>query len=186
MTRVPPRLLMAPGFPDPPPSACLLLTQARHRHVVRRRDPARADPARPRHGYGLHARHVARHHRGSSRVMPVSPSAMVNTSQQVGGAIGTALLNNHRPPLGGHGLRHRPHGARRHQRRAPQAPGHGARLHRRHLVGGRHPGGGPPSSPPTLINTGRPGGSSFSPGRAPARDVEDEVARPGGRPLTPR
>ena len=71
----------------------LMLTQLEIDTSYAGADPAGAAAARPRHGYGVHAGHVPGHARCRTRADAGVASAMVNTSQQVGGAIGTALLN---------------------------------------------------------------------------------------------
>ena len=52
-----------------------------------------ADPHRPGNGLHLRARVLDGARWASSGTTPASPSAMVNTSQQVGGSVGTALLS---------------------------------------------------------------------------------------------
>ncbi|MDJ1138556.1 MFS transporter [Streptomyces iconiensis] len=91
MTRVPPRLLMMPGF-IVAALGMLLLTQLE----VDSSYPALILPAEVLLGLGLGtafmpAMSLATHGVRSSDAGVAS--AMVNTSQQVGGAIGTALLN---------------------------------------------------------------------------------------------
>ena len=72
MTRVPPRLLMGPGFLVAA-VGMLLLTQLEVGTSYAGADPAGAAAARPRHGYGVHAGHVAWPRTASSRVTRVSP-----------------------------------------------------------------------------------------------------------------
>ena len=68
-------------------------------------------------------------------------SAMVNTSQQVGGAIGTALLNTiAASATTSYITDHIATAATKPQQQLVQLAGHGARLHQRHLVRRRHPG----------------------------------------------
>lgn len=63
MTRVPPRLLMGPGFLTAY-IGMLILTQLQIDTSYAGLILLYADPARPRHGHRLHAGHVAGHHRG--------------------------------------------------------------------------------------------------------------------------
>ncbi|MER5733384.1 MFS transporter [Streptomyces sp. NPDC002138] len=91
MTRVPPRLLMGPGFLLAA-SGMLLLTQLE----VDSSYPALILPAQLLLGLGMGSAFMPAMSLATYRVNPADAgvaSAMVNTSQQVGGAIGTALLN---------------------------------------------------------------------------------------------
>ncbi|MET9698980.1 MFS transporter [Streptomyces sp. NPDC006529] len=91
MTRVPPRLLMGPGFLVAA-SGMLLLTQLE----VDSSYPALILPAQLLLGLGMGSAFMPAMSLATYRVNPADAgvaSAMVNTSQQVGGAIGTALLN---------------------------------------------------------------------------------------------
>ena len=92
MTRVPPRLLMGPGFLVAA-VGMLLLTQLELGHLATR-------PASCRRmlllGLGMGTAFMPAMSLATHGVEPRDAgvaSAMVNTSQQVGGAIGTALLN---------------------------------------------------------------------------------------------
>ena len=104
------------------------------RLLVRRPAPAGAAAARPRHGYGVHAGHVPGHARGGA----AGRRCRLRHGQHL--AAG-GRRNRHRPAEHHRRLRdglvhHRPH--RRGRDEAPAAagpaPGHGARLHQRHLV----------------------------------------------------
>ncbi|MGW1776654.1 MFS transporter [Streptomyces sp. NPDC002104] len=91
MTRVPPRLLMGPGFMVAA-SGMLLLTQLE----VGSSYPALILPAQLLLGLGMGTAFMPAMSLATYGVNPADAgvaSAMVNTSQQVGGAIGTALLN---------------------------------------------------------------------------------------------
>ncbi|MCB5166391.1 MFS transporter [Streptomyces bambusae] len=91
MTRVPPRLLMGPGFLVAA-SGMLLLTQLE----VGSSYPALILPAQLLLGLGMGTAFMPAMSLSTHGVDPADAgvaSAMVNTSQQVGGAIGTALLN---------------------------------------------------------------------------------------------
>ena len=91
MTRVPPRLLMAPGFVVAA-LGMTLLTQMK----VDSSYPALILPALILLGLGLGTAFMPAMSLSTHGVRPSDAgvaSAMVNTSQQVGGAIGTALLN---------------------------------------------------------------------------------------------
>ncbi|WP_405491892.1 MFS transporter [Streptomyces sp. NBC_00096] len=91
MTRVPPRLLMGPGFMIAA-SGMLLLTQLE----VGSSYPALILPAQLLLGLGMGTAFMPAMSLATYGVNPADAgvaSAMVNTSQQVGGAIGTALLN---------------------------------------------------------------------------------------------
>ncbi|MER7762671.1 MFS transporter [Streptomyces sp. NPDC097619] len=91
MTRVPPRLLMGPGFLVAA-SGMLLLTQLE----VGSSYPALILPAQLLLGLGMGTAFMPAMSLATHGVNPADAgvaSAMVNTSQQVGGAIGTALLN---------------------------------------------------------------------------------------------
>ncbi|MCB5179715.1 MFS transporter [Streptomyces antimicrobicus] len=91
MTRVPPRLLMGPGFLVAA-TGMLLLTQLE----VGSSYPALILPAQILLGLGMGTAFMPAMSLSTHGVDPVDAgvaSAMVNTSQQVGGAIGTALLN---------------------------------------------------------------------------------------------
>ena len=97
-------------------------------------------PGRHRHGSRLRADHGSRH----SRPRPTASqpddagvaSAMVNTSQQVGGSLGVALLSTHVRRRG-----QRLHGGDRNAGGPGAGRGGRPRLHHRVLVGGGHPGG---------------------------------------------
>ncbi|MCC0097694.1 MFS transporter [Streptomyces flavotricini] len=91
MTRVPPRLLMGPGFLLAA-TGMLLLTQLE----VGSSYPALILPAQLLLGLGMGTAFMPAMSLATHGVNPADAgvaSAMVNTSQQVGGAIGTALLN---------------------------------------------------------------------------------------------
>ncbi|MBT2406361.1 MULTISPECIES: MFS transporter [unclassified Streptomyces] len=91
MTRVAPRLLMAPGFLLAA-TGMLLLTQLE----VGSSYPALILPAQLMLGLGMGTAFMPAMSLATHGVNPADAgvaSAMVNTSQQVGGAIGTALLN---------------------------------------------------------------------------------------------
>jgi EmrB/QacA subfamily drug resistance transporter len=91
MTRVPPRLLMGPGFLVAA-TGMLLLTQLE----VGSSYPALILPAQLLLGLGMGTAFMPAMSMATHGVNPADAgvaSAMVNTSQQVGGAIGTALLN---------------------------------------------------------------------------------------------
>ncbi|MFI8261478.1 MFS transporter [Streptomyces sp. NPDC085665] len=91
MTRVPPRLLMSPGFLLAA-TGMLLLTQLE----VGSSYPALILPAQLLLGLGMGTAFMPAMSLATHGVNPADAgvaSAMVNTSQQVGGAIGTALLN---------------------------------------------------------------------------------------------
>ncbi|MFF3020317.1 MFS transporter [Streptomyces sp. NPDC057939] len=91
MTRVPPRLLMGPGFLVAA-TGMLLLTQLE----VGSSYPALILPAQLLLGLGMGTAFMPAMSLATHGVNPADAgvaSAMVNTSQQVGGAIGTALLN---------------------------------------------------------------------------------------------
>ncbi|MET9604491.1 MFS transporter [Streptomyces sp. NPDC006512] len=91
MTRVPPRLLMGPGFLIAA-TGMLLLTQLE----VGSSYPALILPAQLLLGLGMGTAFMPAMSLATHGVDPADAgvaSAMVNTSQQVGGAIGTALLN---------------------------------------------------------------------------------------------
>lgn len=91
MTRVPPRLLMGPGFLLAA-TGMLLLTQLE----VGSSYPALILPAQLLLGLGMGSAFMPAMSLATHGVNPADAgvaSAMVNTSQQVGGAIGTALLN---------------------------------------------------------------------------------------------
>ncbi|RSS78193.1 MFS transporter [Streptomyces sp. WAC06614] len=91
MTRVPPRLLMGPGFLVAA-TGMLLLTQLE----VGSSYPALILPAQLLLGLGMGTAFMPAMSLATYGVNPADAgvaSAMVNTSQQVGGAIGTALLN---------------------------------------------------------------------------------------------
>ncbi|WP_411106771.1 MFS transporter [Streptomyces sp. cmx-4-9] len=91
MTRVPPRLLMGPGFLLAA-TGMLLLTQLE----VGSSYPALILPAQLLLGLGMGTAFMPAMSLATHGVDPADAgvaSAMVNTSQQVGGAIGTALLN---------------------------------------------------------------------------------------------
>ncbi|MBW5483943.1 MFS transporter [Streptomyces bambusae] len=91
MTRVPPRLLMGPGFLVAA-TGMLLLTQLE----VDSSYPALILPAQILLGLGMGTAFMPAMSLSTHGVNPADAgvaSAMVNTSQQVGGAIGTALLN---------------------------------------------------------------------------------------------
>ncbi|MFJ7156034.1 MFS transporter [Streptomyces sp. NPDC101118] len=91
MTRVAPRLLMGPGFLTAA-VGMLLLTQLE----VGSSYPALILPAQLLLGLGMGMAFMPAMSLATHGVAPVDAgvaSAMVNTSQQVGGAIGTALLN---------------------------------------------------------------------------------------------
>lgn len=91
MTRVPPRLLMGPGFMVAA-AGMLLLTQLE----VGSSYPALILPAQLLLGLGMGTAFMPAMSLATYGVNPADAgvaSAMVNTSQQVGGAIGTALLN---------------------------------------------------------------------------------------------
>ncbi|MFI5620760.1 MFS transporter [Streptomyces sp. NPDC051567] len=91
MNRVPPRLLMGPGFLVAA-SGMLLLTQLE----VDSSYPALILPAQLLLGLGMGTAFMPAMSLSTYGVDPADAgiaSAMVNTSQQVGGAIGTALLN---------------------------------------------------------------------------------------------
>ncbi|MBT2467060.1 MFS transporter [Streptomyces sp. ISL-66] len=91
MTRVPPRLLMGPGFMVAA-GGMLLLTQLE----VGSSYPALILPAQLLLGLGMGTAFMPAMSLATYGVNPADAgvaSAMVNTSQQVGGAIGTALLN---------------------------------------------------------------------------------------------
>ncbi|MFI7242793.1 MFS transporter [Streptomyces qinglanensis] len=91
MTRVPARLLMAPGFLTAA-VGMLMLTQLE----VDSSYPALILPAEVLLGLGLGTAFMPAMSLATHGVRPSDAgvaSAMVNTSQQVGGAIGTALLN---------------------------------------------------------------------------------------------
>ncbi|MFI5830587.1 MFS transporter [Streptomyces sp. NPDC051578] len=91
MTRVPPRLLMGPGFLLAA-TGMLLLTQLE----VGSSYPALILPAQLLLGLGMGSAFMPAMSLATHGVNPADAgvaSAMANTSQQVGGAIGTALLN---------------------------------------------------------------------------------------------
>ncbi|MGK5631887.1 MFS transporter [Streptomyces sp. URMC 123] len=91
MTRVPPRLLMAPGFLSAA-AGMLLLTQME----IDSSYVGLILPAQLLLGLGMGAAFMPAMSLSTYGVQPRDAgvaSAMVNTSQQVGGAIGTALLN---------------------------------------------------------------------------------------------
>ncbi|MET9963189.1 MFS transporter [Streptomyces sp. NPDC006326] len=91
MTRVAPRLLMGPGFLLAA-TGMLLLTQLE----VGSSYPALILPAQLLLGLGMGTAFMPAMSMATHGVQPADAgvaSAMVNTSQQVGGAIGTALLN---------------------------------------------------------------------------------------------
>ncbi|MFG3259444.1 MFS transporter [Streptomyces sp. NPDC048172] len=91
MTRVPPRLLMVPGFVVAS-AGMLLLTQLE----IDSSYPALILPALLLLGLGMGTAFMPAMSLATHGVRPSDAgvaSAMVNTSQQVGGAIGTALLN---------------------------------------------------------------------------------------------
>ncbi|QES48716.1 MFS transporter [Streptomyces venezuelae] len=91
MTRVPPRLLMGPGFLIAA-VGMLMLTQLE----VGSSYPALILPAQLLLGLGMGTAFMPAMSLSTHGVNPADAgvaSAMVNTSQQVGGAIGTALLN---------------------------------------------------------------------------------------------
>ncbi|MGW7101348.1 MFS transporter [Streptomyces sp. NPDC054838] len=91
MTRVPPRLLMGPGFLLAA-TGMLLLTQLETGSSY----PALILPAQLLLGLGMGSAFMPAMSLATHGVNPADAgvaSAMVNTSQQVGGAIGTALLN---------------------------------------------------------------------------------------------
>ncbi|MER5929551.1 MFS transporter [Streptomyces sp. NPDC002054] len=91
MTRVPPRLLMGPGFLTAA-AGMLMLTQLE----VGSSYPALILPAQLLLGLGMGTAFMPAMSLSTHGVNPADAgvaSAMVNTSQQVGGAIGTALLN---------------------------------------------------------------------------------------------
>ncbi|MEU6893342.1 MFS transporter [Streptomyces sp. NPDC046557] len=91
MTRVPPRFLMGPGFLLAA-TGMLLLTQLE----VGSSYPALILPAQVLLGLGMGSAFMPAMSLATHGVNPADAgvaSAMVNTSQQVGGAIGTALLN---------------------------------------------------------------------------------------------
>jgi EmrB/QacA subfamily drug resistance transporter len=91
MTRVPPRLLMAPGFLTAA-VGMLILTQL----TVDSSYTALILPAQILLGLGMGTAFMPAMSLATHGVQPRDAgvaSAMVNTSQQVGGAIGTALLN---------------------------------------------------------------------------------------------
>ncbi|MEE1929511.1 MFS transporter [Streptomyces sp. TRM 70351] len=91
MTRVPPRLLMGPGFLVAA-TGMLLLTQLEPNSSY----PALILPAQLLLGLGMGTAFMPAMALATQGVRPQDAgvaSALVNTSQQVGGAIGTALLN---------------------------------------------------------------------------------------------
>ncbi|MGW2817859.1 MFS transporter [Streptomyces sp. NPDC001415] len=173
MTRVPPRLLMAPGFLTAA-VGMLLLTQL----DIDTSYAAVILPAQILLGLGMGTAFMPAMSLATIGVEPRDAgvaSAMVNTSQQVGGAIGTALLNTiAASATTAYVTGHAALGATNAELLKLQAMVHGFTAAIWWAVGILAAAAVIAAA---LINTGRPGGSSFSrPGAG--EDVEDEVRIP--------
>uniref|UniRef100_A0AAU2V7L9 MFS transporter n=1 Tax=Streptomyces sp. NBC_00003 TaxID=2903608 RepID=A0AAU2V7L9_9ACTN len=173
MTRVPPRLLMAPGFLTAA-VGMLLLTQL----DIDTSYAAVILPAQILLGLGMGTAFMPAMSLATIGVEPRDAgvaSAMVNTSQQVGGAIGTALLNTIAASAAtAYATGHAALGATNAELLKLQAMVHGFTAAIWWAVGILTAAA---VIAATLINTGRPGGSSFSRPSA-GEDVEDEVRIP--------
>ncbi|MFD7164137.1 MFS transporter [Streptomyces violascens] len=173
MTRVPPRLLMAPGFLTAA-VGMLLLTQldidTSYAGVIL--------PAQILLGLGMGTAFMPAMSLATIGVEPRDAgvaSAMVNTSQQVGGAIGTALLNTiAASATTAYVTGHMALGATNPELLKLQAMVHGFTAAIWWAVGILAVAA---AIAATLINTGRPGGSSVS-GLDTDEDIEDEVRIP--------
>ncbi|CAM5541192.1 Transmembrane efflux protein OS=Streptomyces griseus OX=1911 GN=qacA_11 PE=4 SV=1 [Streptomyces griseus subsp. griseus] len=134
MTRVPPRLLMGPGFLVAA-VGMLLLTQL----DLNTSYAAVILPGMLLLGLGMGTAFMPAMSLATHGIEPRDAgvaSAMVNTSQQVGGAIGTALLNTIAASATTAYVAD--HAARATDPRLLELPGHGQRFRRRDLVGRRH------------------------------------------------
>ena len=115
------------------------LSRINRAHAPTRHDPVGAAADRGRHGLHLHGHHEHAHV-GVGHDDAGVATAVVSTTQQVGGSIGTALLNTMAATaaasyLAAH-LSPQHHGRRADCRADPARPG--AQLHHRILVGRRH------------------------------------------------
>lgn len=169
MTRVPPRLLMGPGFLVAA-LGMLLLTQLEVGSSYPALILAGAAAARPRHGHGVHAGDVPGHARGE----PGRRRCRLRHGQHL--AAGRRRHRHraaeHHRRLGDHRLPDRPRGrgrGGRPGRAADPGAGHGRGLRLRHLVGGRHPGRQlghrPGADQHRPSGCGRPGGLRLRRGR---------------------
>ena len=173
MTRVPPRLLMAPGFLTAA-VGMLLLTQldidTSYAGVIL--------PAQILLGLGMGTAFMPAMSLATIGVEPRDAgvaSAMVNTSQQVGGAIGTALLNTiAASATTAYVTGHTALGATNPELLKLQAMVHGFTAAIWWAVGILATAAVIAAA---LINTGRPGGGSVS-GPGAGEDIEDEVRIP--------